>query len=121
MELKRIIEVQREFDTDHGWTPEDTLNAKVQMVNKDLIGLLGEIGEFANVIKKINLELDRNNINAAESVYEKYQENLTEEVVDTFIYLLRIASHLDVNITEGYLKKLAYNGARYKNYETNNR
>jgi len=120
MDFNKIIKIQQTFDTEHGWTPDDNLKSRIDAINKDLIGLIGEIGEFANVIKKINLQLDKGDILSAQNLYEIHQENLSEEVTDTFIYIFRIASHLNMNVEECYFKKLEYNKGKYKGYELNN-
>lgn len=118
MDLKDLIKKQKEFDKKHNWTlEENNLDNILELVNKDLVGLYGEIGEFSNLIKKINLEMDGGNIDAANKLYVEYENKLSEELIDAFIYIIRIATHLDIDITSTYLKKLNYNKERFKKYE----
>lgn len=117
MEIKRLSEIQKEFDSRHGWTLEsNSVKEKIEAINKDLIGLFGEIGEFANLIKKLNLE-----INGPEDILSTRlldtHDALSEELIDSFIYLLRIAAHLGIDIEECYLQKLSLNRERFKKYE----
>jgi len=117
MEIKKLAQIQKEFDAKHGWTLEsNSPKAKLEMINKDLIGLFGEIGEFANLIKKLNIEMEKSE-NTLDSKFSDSQNGLSEELVDSFIYLLRIATHLDLDIENVYLKKLAVNREKYKKYE----
>lgn len=120
MEINNLIKIQKEFDTLHNWTPTrgDTQSI-LSSINKDIIGILGELGEFANIIKKLNLVADKNSGLGIEKKYSEYKEELSDEVVDTFIYLMRIISHLDIDITEEYFKKLEINRKKYKDYEKN--
>src|SRR6056297_316386 len=118
MDLKDLIKKQKEFDKKHNWTlEENNLENILELVNKDLVGLYGEIGEFSNLIKKINLEMDGGNIDTANKLYLEYENKLSEELIDAFIYIIRIATHLDIDITSTYLQKLNYNKERFKKYE----
>lgn len=118
MELKELIEKQKQFDKEHGWVLEnDDFDKVLDVINKDLIGLFGEIGEFANLIKKINLTADRQNVNETLQIYNDFKDKLSEELIDSLIYLFRISTHLDIDITTTYLKKLDYNIKRYRHYE----
>lgn len=118
MEINNLIQIQREFDTLHKWTPlKGDTRSILSAINKDIIGILGELGEFANIIKKLNLVADKNSGLSIDKEYSEYKEELSDEVVDTFIYLMRIISHLDIDITEAYFSKLEINRRKYKDYE----
>ena len=115
MEIQDLIERQREFDERHGWStsytdPSQQLNA----LAKDVIGLFGESGEIANVLKKIQLHQNQEEL---EHVFAQHREAMKEEVVDTLIYLIRIASHLDMDVTTEYMKKLSSNEEKYRWFE----
>src|SRR4051794_39964458 len=57
MDLNKMVQQQRDFDAKHGWIPaEHDTEAVFHTLQEDLIGLFGEVGEFANIIKKITLE-----------------------------------------------------------------
>lgn len=117
MKIKELIQIQKEFDDAHGWkTKHNTLEDKVDAISNDTIGIFGEIGEFSNILKKLHLEL------SSKSGINSDQENnllahMKEELVDVFIYYIRLAAHLDLDIEEEYLKKLNINKKRFKKYE----
>ena len=113
MDLYELVKIQKEFDNDHGWTIGG--NNDIELLNnikEDMIGLVGEIGELSNILKKITLEL-----NAGRSVieFDKY-EQMKEEAIDSFIYLIRIMSHLDMDIESEYIKKLDINKKRFRKF-----
>lgn len=117
MEIKELAQIQKEFDAEHGWVLEpDDSKAMLEMINKDLIGLFGEIGEFANLIKKLNIEMEKSK-DTFDLRLSDFQDSLNEELIDSFIYLLRIATHLDLDIEDVYLKKLSINREKYRKYE----
>lgn len=118
MNLNEIMILQKEFDSAHGWSLEGNNQEQLLvMLNKDLIGLFGEIGEFANIIKKLNLIRTSDSDDYNLKFTEEIKAHLTEEIIDSLIYLLRIATHLNIDIGSEYLKKLDFNKKRYRNYE----
>ena len=113
MDLKEIVRIQREFDQRHGWTPEaNDPVAITDFVVRDLVGLFGELGEFANAVKKVQLAQtsELNDILALQSPI------LKEELVDFMIYIFRFAAHLEVDLESEYLKKLSVNEGRFKRF-----
>jgi NTP pyrophosphatase (non-canonical NTP hydrolase) len=118
MELEALQQLQFAFDAKHGWNPPHSdRKALFRAINDDLIGIVGEIGEFANIIKRISLEQRLKGDLDLQSILKQHDAALTEELVDVFIYLMRLASHLEVDIEQGYLKKLHANEHRFKRYE----
>ena len=118
MELREIIEKQKQFDKEHGWILEnDDIDEVIKAINKDLIGLVGEIGEFANLVKKINLIADKENSDETLEAYNCFADKLSEELIDSLIYLIRISIHMNIDITSTYLKKLNFNRERFNKYE----
>ncbi len=116
MNLSELIEYQRRFDSRHGWgavsnEPKDL----VPLISKDLIGLIGEVGEFANLLKKIQLlepypeELERE--------WVQGKQSMKEELIDAFIYFMRIAVHLDIDLEACYQEKMVKNEERFKKFE----
>lgn len=121
MNLNEIVKAQREFDERHGWTPPVVTEKEIsQLLTRDLIGLFGEMGEFANAVKKLQLapsdELCK--------VFQDHSPELREELVDFMIYVVRIASYLGVDLEEEYEKKRKINERRFikflKNEELDN-
>lgn len=118
MNITNLLKTQIEFDKAHGWIKDDEpFECKIDSINKDIIGIIGELGEFANIVKKINLDIDAGLIDESRLKFYKFLPDLKEEVIDIFIYLLRIMYHIDINVEEEYLKKLEYNKERFESYE----
>jgi NTP pyrophosphatase (non-canonical NTP hydrolase) len=88
---------------------------RVMQLMKDLVGLFGEIGEFSNLIKKIGIKLDHPAYDGP-SLSES-RDRLREEVVDSFIYLMRLAAILETDLEAELLKKIQNNVERYKPLE----
>lgn len=112
MDLKDIIDKQMAMDEKHGFPVRfESLSEKYTQLNKDLVGLFGEIGEFSNVVKKINLKLDRGDLydfDLAEG-----EASLKEELVDTFIYIIRISQIIGIDLEVETLGKIYFNEQRY--------
>lgn len=118
MSIKKIEDKQFKFDLSHGWTVcPDNIQDVVESINEDLIGLVGEIGEFSNLIKKVNFSKKNDDYEKFEDKFRENKSALAEEIVDSLIYLLRISKHLDLDIELEYEKKLIFNKKRYKSYE----
>jgi len=79
-----------------------------EVLEHSVVCLVGELGEFANTLKKVN---------RGDSSYQDARVNLEEELTDVFIYLMQIANQMGVNLEESYLRKLAKNRERFKRYE----
>jgi NTP pyrophosphatase (non-canonical NTP hydrolase) len=113
MKLSELLETQHQFDESHGWSVDRTdARAVVQAVSDDIVGLVGELGEFANHIKKVNLATKSEGAEPHQEL-DLRRADLAEELVDTFIYLVRIATHLNVDLEAEYLAKLEFNRKRY--------
>jgi NTP pyrophosphatase (non-canonical NTP hydrolase) len=115
MTLRELMEIQRMFDERHGWKIASNDDERLSWISRDIIGLLGEVGEFANQIKKIQL-LDHDSV-AVTREFRKRHSQLSEELVDTLIYLVRLAGHLDADLEKSYLEKLEWNKKKYAKFE----
>ncbi|KUO52225.1 MAG: hypothetical protein APF76_04075 [Desulfitibacter sp. BRH_c19] len=111
MDLKEIIKIQEEFDQNHSskfnWNKKIT-NDNLEMLEFILISMFGEIGETANLVKKIirgDFKLD-----------EK-RSALSEEIADIFIYLIKLSNQLDIDLEQSYFNKLEKNRKRFQRYE----
>jgi NTP pyrophosphatase (non-canonical NTP hydrolase) len=112
MEIKQIIEKQVSLDEANGFPVKfDDSPALFNQLTKDLVGLFGEIGEFANIVKKINIKIS--NPENYEFDIDASKEMLTEELIDSFIYIIRIAVMLDIDLESEVIKKIELNANRY--------
>jgi len=113
MEFNQILKMQIEMDELHGFPVEfASQRDKYDQLTKDLVGLVGEIGEFSNIVKKINIKLDRPdeydlNVSMAEAL-------LPEELADGLIYIIRIAAILKIDLQAELVKKIQQNVTRYE-------
>ncbi len=116
MELKDLSKLQMKFDLEHFpefWNiqkDEDFLNS----LNHMTIVMAGEVGEFANIVKKIH----RKFYNLDKKIDKNLLENLKEELTDIFIYVLITSNLLKMDLEEEYLKKLALNKEKFKEFST---
>lgn len=115
MTLKEIQKFQKEFDKKYFskyWVDEKNIDQKIDFLKDMTIALTGELGEFANVIKKIN----RNRKNLGEEPSEEMIEKLRDELTDCFAYLLILSNILEMDIEKEYLRKNEFNNKRFQKY-----
>lgn len=114
MNINELIQLQSKFDEDHGWgVPHLKSKEFIDSLSDDVLGLIGEVGEFANIAKKIKLDLKT----LGKDSTDIYLSAMKEECIDIFIYFMRISQHIGVDIEKEYLKKLSINEKRFKKYE----
>jgi len=113
MELKKLVAIQKEFDERHGWVPPaEDCELLVSFIVRDLVGLFGEVGEFANLVKKVQLCTGA----ATEIELREQLPFLREELIDSFIYLMRFAAYLNIDLEAEYLRKLSLNEKRFQRF-----
>lgn len=117
MELNDIREKQRDFDARHKWLPTDSPAEILKFLQEDTIGLCGEVGELAGIVKVLALESRRSPNDLAAELSKRTPE-FEDEVVDVFIYLIRIATYLNIDLEQCYLRKLSKNRERFRRYES---
>lgn len=116
MDLNTLVEIQRNFDRKHGWVVKcSDPNQLLRALADDLVGLLGEVGEFANLIKKARREADAFP-NETKAHLDAAQEHLKEELTDVLIYVFRLASLLNIDLENAYHDKLLFNEERYRRF-----
>lgn len=116
MTLQELIKIQMEFDKKHGWAidhDQSDLGTFLDSLSDDILGLVGEVGELANIVKKIKLELK----SLGSDTTNEQLPAMSEEFVDILIYVVRISMHLNIDIEKEYLKKLNKNKIKFKKYE----
>ncbi|MDO7244969.1 MazG nucleotide pyrophosphohydrolase domain-containing protein [Acinetobacter pittii] len=108
MKLKDIQEMQRSFDKSHQMKLDfyEKIDEKnLPALEHLIVCLLGELGEFSNLLKKVvrgDYELN------------EVKSLLDEELVDVFIYLIKISNQFDVDLENGYLNKLEKNKVKFE-------
>ncbi|HIQ13488.1 MAG TPA: nucleotide pyrophosphohydrolase [Thermoprotei archaeon] len=117
MDLKELQSIQRRFDLEYFpefWrimNYEDFLD-RLEYIT---VALAGEIGEFANIVKKMRREYLHVNRERRD-----YLDTLKEELTDIFIYVLIASNLLDMDIEEWYTRKSNINRDRFKKYKDDN-
>ena len=116
MELSALIEQQIERDRRRGF-PVDFLSddERLDQLMRDLVGLVGEVGEFANLLKKIDLA--RRTPGYVAPTFDEARAKLQEELADTAIYLFRLATILQSDLEQTILEKMYVNDQRYRKLE----
>ena len=111
MTLKQIANLQADFDEHHAGTfrwGRTVDEESPSILEHSLVCLVGEIGEFANILKKIN---------RGDQAYSDAKSALTEELADTFIYVIQIANQMGVDLETEFTTKLRMNWERFGKYE----
>ena len=109
--LRELTEMQHTFDSRHSsrgrlWSQgidKDNLSVLLELT----VALAGEVGEFANLAKKLvrgDLELD-----AA-------RPDLGSELADVFIYLVKLGEQLGLDLEAEFRAKLVVNESRFKRF-----
>lgn len=111
MQIEEFIQYQMNFDDKHSsnfkWSEKITQD-NIETLEYLLLCMVGEFGEASNLVKKIV----RGDYNLNE-----VKEELAEEVIDMFIYVIKLIYQLDIDVEKVYLKKLKKNEQRFKKYE----
>lgn len=118
MDLATLMKIQITADEKRGFPVKFSADReRVTQLTKDLIGLFGEVGEFSNLLKKIEIKLDHPAYDGP-SLTES-RDQLREEVIDSLIYLMRLAAILETDLEAELLRKIQINQERYKSLEPN--
>jgi len=113
MNLHELTKYQNEFQENHGWIladlEGDDLMKKLLFMT---VALAGELGEFANLVKKMERIRER------KKAYDKdYLPMLKEELTDVFIYLINVCILLGIDLEKEYLNKMEKNKIKFKEFE----
>ena len=108
------MKIQEQFDNMHtskfNWNEKIT-DENIEMLEFLLISLFGEIGETANIVKKV-IRGDFNLVDV--------KDEISEEIADIFIYLMKLCNQLNIDLEGSYLKKLSKNKNRFVKYQNSN-
>lgn len=116
MDLSALVEQQISADRRRGFQVDfDTDDERVAQLEKDLVGLFGEVGEFANLLKKVRLGVSHADYEGP-SLSEATPE-MCEELADALIYLMRLSVILGEDLETTLIRKMQFNEARYGSLE----
>jgi NTP pyrophosphatase (non-canonical NTP hydrolase) len=107
-EMQTIQDFQafhRWFDQKNNFDPDILFN---------MVLLSGEVGEVAQVLKKIRrkarlLQGEHEPEEAMALALSEYRENLGHELADCLAYLFKLANYAGIDLQEAYLRKMAEN------------
>lgn len=117
MEFKELIDKQISADRRRRFPVEfDSDAERHAQLSKDLIGLFGEIGEFANLVKKVGLRLEHTAYCGPD--LDEARGWLREELADAAIYIIRLSAILGADLERDILDKMAQNDERYRPLES---
>lgn len=111
MTLSELIDCQKKFDEKHvstfKWNQPIT-HDNMETLKYLLLCMVGELGETTNIVKKVL---------RGDCKLDDVKEKLSEEIVDMFIYILKLSYQLDFDLERGFMEKLAKNKIRFSRYE----
>ena len=116
MTIKELQKFQMDFDNKYFgeyWAKKHDVDWKISFLKDMTIALTGELGEFANIIKKITRDRRKGII---EEPAEEMIDKLKEELTDCSIYLIILSNILEMDIEKEYLKKTEFNCKRFQKY-----
>jgi len=113
MDLGALIDLQVNADRRHGFPLDfEDDEARLTQIERDLVGLFGEVGEFANLLKKVRLSADHDEYNGPQ--FREALPDLRSELADTAIYLMRLSVMLECDLEAEVLAKMKLNDGRYQ-------
>ena len=112
MDLSEIVQRQIEADEKRGFSVKFSSDSmREEQLTRDTVGLIGEVGEFANLLKKVGLAL--NTTGYVGPSLSEASHDLREELADATIYIMRLSTILDGNLEQDILEKMKKNDDRY--------
>jgi NTP pyrophosphatase (non-canonical NTP hydrolase) len=116
MDLSAIVALQIAADERRGFPVKFSSEAeRHDLLAHELVGLVGEVGEFANELKKVGLGLS--NPKYAAATLSEAAPHLREELADAAIYLFRLSAILGGDFEQDVLAKMKSNDDRYQDLE----
>ena len=110
--LKEIKNIQMKFDKCHkaniAFFEKIQSKEDIPKLEHLVVCMLGELGEFSNIVKKIH----RGDLNFFEQ-----KNNLEEELTDVFVYLIKICNQMNIDLEKTYLKKMKKNKKKFVRFE----
>ena len=110
-ELQAVQKFQADFDAAHeGAVPflERISAENPEALEHLVVCLAGEVGELANIAKKIR---------RGDAPYSESLEKIIDETSDIFAYLLKVANQVGFDLGSAYYKKMERNKTRFAGFE----
>ena len=109
--ISELIQMQREFDSRHGsegrsWAQRID-QQHVSVLLELTVALTGEVGEFANLTKKVA---------RGDFTLEAGKPEMASELADIFIYLLKLSDQLGIDLETEFQDKMHLNEERFKQF-----
>lgn len=109
--ITQLISLQRKFDARHrsrgrSWAQridQQHVNVLLELT----VALTGEVGELANIVKKIA---------RGDFTLEARKPELASELADIFVYVLKLAGQLGIDLEAEYKDKMKLNEERFKRF-----
>jgi NTP pyrophosphatase (non-canonical NTP hydrolase) len=111
MKLKDIQKFQAEYDKKY-WRVNKRIPTRELLLFLST-ALAGEMGEFANLVKKLYRQ-KRWRVGYARDKKRNLKAEMADELIDVFIYTLIIAETLGIDLEKEYFKKQEKNIKRFK-------
>lgn len=116
MELAALVKQQIAADRRRGFAVDFGTNVeRHDQLARDLIGLVGEVGEFANLLKKVELALTHPTYSGPS--LDEASPQLREELADAVIYIFRLSTILGGDLEADLQAKMKVNDDRYRSLE----
>ena len=116
LELSALVKIQISADQRRGFQVDFDSDAdRVRQMEKDIVGLIGEVGEFSNVLKKVILAISHARYEGPSLA--EVAPNMREELADTMIYLIRLSAVLGGDLETDLIHKMRVNDERYRSLE----
>lgn len=116
MQLVDLVKKQIEADERRGFPVRFSADsARIDQLMRDMVGLVGEVGEFADLLKKVGLAVS--NPGYVGPTLSHAGPQLRSELADICIYVFRLCTILDGDLEQDILKKMAVNQERYSHLE----
>lgn len=103
-EFHRWLDEQNDFNTD---------------IFFNMMLLSGEIGELAQVLKRVHIQTNPKRVDEVKTLEEalvQEQDDLGQELADCIAYLFKIANYTGIDLQKAYLEKMARNLRRSWKY-----
>jgi len=111
MTIEEIIKKQQGFDSSHKgkfkWDQKID-DEHLEVLQFLLLSMVGEFGEASNIVKKVV---------RGDKKLEEVKDILSEEIIDIFIYVIKLIYQLDIDIDKVYNLKMEKNKTRFIDYQ----